>query len=115
MKRLTAPNDRFQISIQRIWHSPAVQLDEEVITCIQSAANRVVGEAGFMDTISLAGHDSALTALRVPTAMIFVPSKDGVSHAPEEFTSEEECGIGVQVLLETALEYDSVLRSRHES
>ncbi|KAF4965249.1 hypothetical protein FSARC_6928 [Fusarium sarcochroum] len=115
MKQLTVLNDRIQTSIERIWHSPAVQLDDEVLTCIRSAANSVVGQDGFMDTISLAGHDSALTVLRVPTAMIFVPSKDGVSHAPEEFTSEEECRIGVQVLLETVLEYDSMLRSRHES
>src|SRR5579859_2983038 len=33
---------------------------------------------------------SAETSLRVPTAMIFVPSKDGISHNPNEYTSEEE-------------------------
>jgi acetylornithine deacetylase/succinyl-diaminopimelate desuccinylase-like protein len=28
--------------------------------------------------------------MRVPTAMIFVPSKDGISHNPNEYTSKEE-------------------------
>lgn len=87
---LTEHNDSLQTTIERIWHSPAVQLDDTVVSCIRHAANRVVGSDGFMDMISYAGHDSALTALRVPTAMIFVPSKDGISHAPDEFTSEEQ-------------------------
>lgn len=90
IKRLTVLNDKLQTSVERIWHSPAVQLDETVVSCVRKAAGSVVGQDGAMDMISLAGHDSALTALRVPTAMIFVPSKDGISHSPEEFTSEEE-------------------------
>ena len=34
--------------------------------------------------------NSAETSMRVPTAMIFVPSKDGISHNPNEYTSKEE-------------------------
>lgn len=90
MEGTTLVNDKLEMNIERIWHSPAVQLDETVVSCIKEAASTVVGSNGAMDMISLAGHDSALTALRVPTAMIFVPSKDGISHSPEEFTSEEE-------------------------
>lgn len=40
--------------------------------------------------ISYAGHESAETAHVVPTAMIFVPSRSGISHNPAEFTSEED-------------------------
>ncbi|MCI2106640.1 MAG: M20 family metallo-hydrolase [Intestinimonas sp.] len=36
-----------------------------------------------------AGHDSLLMASRVPTAMLFVPSRDGISHCPEEWS---DCG-----------------------
>jgi hydantoinase/carbamoylase family amidase len=89
-KNLTMCNNKLQTQIEKIWHSPAVQLDKTVLSCIRKAADNVVGTTETMDMISLAGHDSALTALRVPTAMIFVPSKDGISHSPEEFTSEEE-------------------------
>ena len=47
-----------------------------------------------------AGHDSQILAKRVPTAMLFVPSQDGKSHRPDEFTPIEQIVPGVQVLAE---------------
>jgi allantoate deiminase len=48
-----------------------------------------------------AGHDSEILAPRVPTAMLFVPSKDGKSHTPEEYTPVEWAVPGVRVLAGT--------------
>jgi allantoate deiminase len=45
-----------------------------------------------------AGHDSQLMATRVPTAMVFVPSVEGRSHTPAEYTSPEDCVRGASVL-----------------
>jgi allantoate deiminase len=45
-----------------------------------------------------AGHDSEILAPRVPTAMLFVPSRGGKSHTPEEFTPVEQIVPGVQAL-----------------
>ena len=45
-----------------------------------------------------AGHDSQLMATRVPTAMLFVPSVEGRSHTPAEYTSPEDCVRGASVL-----------------
>ncbi len=45
-----------------------------------------------------AGHDAQLFAPICPTAMIFVPSKGGISHSPEEYTSPEQLSDGVSVL-----------------
>ena len=45
-----------------------------------------------------AGHDSQIFAPKVPTAMLFVPSRDGKSHRPDEFTPIEQIVPGVQVL-----------------
>jgi allantoate deiminase len=45
-----------------------------------------------------AGHDSEILAPRVPTAMLFVPSRGGKSHTPEEFTPVEQVVPGVQAL-----------------
>jgi N-carbamoyl-L-amino-acid hydrolase len=81
---------KIQINTTRIWRSPAAKMNDFAVSCARRAAERIVGEENVMDTTSLAGHDSALTSTRVPTSMIFVPSKDGISHAPEEFTSEEQ-------------------------
>jgi allantoate deiminase len=48
-----------------------------------------------------AGHDSEILAPRFPTAMLFVPSKDGKSHTPEEYTPVEWAVPGVQALAGT--------------
>lgn len=45
-----------------------------------------------------AGHDSQILARHVPTAMLFVPSRDGRSHCPEEFTPVEQIVPGLRVL-----------------
>lgn len=48
-----------------------------------------------------AGHDAKEVAKKVSSGLIFVPSKDGLSHVPEEFTNFEYIQDGVNVLLET--------------
>ncbi|WP_246187851.1 Zn-dependent hydrolase [Paenibacillus tengchongensis] len=54
--------------------------------------------------VSGAGHDAQLFAPRCPAAMIFVPSRGGISHAPEEYSSPEELAAGLNLL--TALLYE---------
>jgi N-carbamoyl-L-amino-acid hydrolase len=44
--------------------------------------------------------------------MIFVPSRDGISHNEAEFTSKEQCAAGAQVLLQAVLAYDQGLAER---
>ncbi|WP_035154296.1 allantoate deiminase [Cohnella thermotolerans] len=48
--------------------------------------------------VSGAGHDAQLLAAVCPTAMIFVPSKAGISHSPHEFTEPRMLADGVSVL-----------------
>jgi len=48
-----------------------------------------------------AGHDSQTMASRIPTSMIFVPSVDGRSHTPDEFSTLEDCVRGASVLATT--------------
>lgn len=71
---------------------------------IQNAVEKAAKESGFR-TIRMpsgAGHDAQLLAQHgVPTGMIFVPSKDGVSHSPREWTEWEDCARGVEVLYQT--------------
>lgn len=52
----------------------------------------------WLDMPSGAGHDSMNMATLCPTGMIFVPSKDGISHNPEEYTSMEQLMEGAEVL-----------------
>ncbi|NNF19175.1 MAG: hydantoinase/carbamoylase family amidase, partial [Flavobacteriaceae bacterium] len=53
-----------------------------------------------------AGHDAQDMALLAPTGMIFVPSKDGISHSPKEFTTARDMANGANVLLHTLLTLD---------
>jgi len=50
-----------------------------------------------------AGHDAQMFAPNCPTAMIFVPSKDGVSHNVREYTAPAEIAAGANVLLQVML------------
>lgn len=47
-----------------------------------------------------AGHDVQSMASITPSGLIFVPSRGGISHAPEEFTSWEDCAKGANVLMQ---------------
>ncbi|KAI5866035.1 amidase [Durotheca rogersii] len=100
--------------------SKATVFDDECVGAVRSAAEAVVGgqgageESGLVRELSSgAGHDSVYTNRRCPTAMIFVPSRAGVSHHPEEYTSPEGCTTGASVLLQSVLRYDR-LRARRE-
>lgn len=56
-----------------------------------------------------AGHDAQEMALIAPVGMIFVPSKGGISHSPEEFTPARDMANGANVLLHTLLTLDREL------
>jgi beta-ureidopropionase / N-carbamoyl-L-amino-acid hydrolase len=94
----------------RIWASPPVNFSPELIDCVRVA----VETAGFSsrDIVSGAGHDSVYIARVAPTTMIFVPSRGGISHNEAEWTSQEHCAAGAQILLNAVLEYDRRLGER---
>jgi N-carbamoyl-L-amino-acid hydrolase len=54
-----------------------------------------------------AGHDAQEIAELGPVGMIFVPSRDGISHSPREFTRPEEVTNGTNVLLQSLLKLDT--------
>ncbi|KAI0150168.1 N-carbamoyl-L-amino acid hydrolase [Xylariaceae sp. FL1272] len=89
-----------------VFHEDCVRLVRESAACVTGS------NTAFRDIVSGAGHDSVYASLRCPTAMIFVPSKDGISHNPVEYTSPEECAIGADVLLQSVLRYDHLRATR---
>ena len=78
--------------------SPAVTFHKDCIAVVKSAAEEVVQDLAataqdgqmWKNMISGAGHDSCYTNQRCPTSMIFVPTKEGISHNPQEFCSPED-------------------------
>ena len=58
------------------------------------------------EMVSGAGHDAAFIALVAPAAMLFVPSRDGLSHTAEEWTDAAQLARGTQVLFDAVLAAD---------
>lgn len=81
--------------------------DKDIQARIADAANSLGLTHRQMQ--SGAGHDAQDMALIAPTGMIFVPSKGGISHSPDEFTSAEDMANGANVLLHTLLLLDKNL------
>ena len=69
---------------------------------MQSLVEEAADQAGLGHTRlpSGAGHDAQAIATITKMAMLFVPSTDGISHAPAEYSTPQECANGAQVLLE---------------
>jgi allantoate deiminase len=82
------------------WHTtldlPPCPSDPATVRLLQESARDLGIPAMLMH--SGAGHDSQVMASRSKIAMIFVQSKDGRSHTPEEFTSIEHAVMGINVL-----------------
>ena len=78
---------------------------------IQSTIEQASTTAGFRSTRlpSGAGHDGVFVARLAPMGMIFVPCREGRSHAPEEWADPADCANGARVLAETLILLDKSL------
>jgi N-carbamoyl-L-amino-acid hydrolase len=95
------------VGVRKINDSATVRFDPECIAAVRGAAE-ALGYA-HRDIISGAGHDAVHLSRVTPSAMIFVPCKDGLSHNEAESCTREDCAAGAQVLLEAALTLDARL------
>ena len=86
-------------SVETILDIPPVPLADAVKDAIL-AATKELGCA-YMRLPAMAGHDAQVIGRVAPAGMIFVPSKDGRSHSPLEFTADDEIERGANVLLLT--------------
>ncbi|SCU98139.1 LAMI_0F13212g1_1 [Lachancea mirantina] len=92
--------------------SPAVKFNQICIECVSRSALAQFPENKVRQIWSGAGHDSCQTAPHVPTSMIFIPSKDGLSHNYYEYSSPEEVENGFKVLLQAIINYDNFRASQ---
>lgn len=88
--------------LQEIWYAAPTPFHDECIAAVRRAAR----ELGLphRDMVSGAGHDAKYLAHICPTAMIFIPCKDGISHNEIEAASPEDIAAGCNVLLRAMLE-----------
>ena len=109
------PDKMVDYSVRVDSTSTAVNFHDDCIESVRAGAEDLFGSDVDELTrriVSGAGHDSVYTSKVCPTSMIFVPSRDGISHNPREYTSPEDCEIGAQVLLNAVLRYDKLRAAR---
>lgn len=101
--------DRVTITITRFENTESVQIKPTMQNLVEQAAN--LTGLSHKRLPSGAGHDAQAMANITDTAMIFVPSVNGISHAPEEYSNPEDCANGTQVLLNLLMLADERLRT----
>ncbi len=84
------------VDFQVVSSTPPTPLDPNLRGFLVGLA-RELG-LNFLEMPSGAGHDAAWLARRFPAGMIFVPSRDGRSHSPLEYTPPEQIVPGVALL-----------------
>jgi len=109
--RLQAAEQRLSAFLRNVAAAEGVRIDSEQLVRFQP----VSFDAGLVDAIeasarrlglshrrmtSGAGHDAQMIARLCPTAMIFVPSRGGISHNPREHTDDAQLIQGAEVLLD---------------
>jgi allantoate deiminase len=91
-----ASEEQLELDVAVTHRKPPTPLDPDLQALLESSAAEEGATARRMP--SGAGHDAMVLAKHVPAAMLFVPSRAGVSHSPDEFTSPEHCEVGARVL-----------------
>jgi allantoate deiminase len=76
---------------------PPTPMDDRIVAALE-AATQATGEP-YMRMHSGAAHDTMCVADRVPTAMVFVPCKDGISHHPAEDANPADAALAAEIIL----------------
>lgn len=86
------------------WKRDTVYWDKDLVRFVQES----VDELGISNQKinSGAGHDAQFVSYVLPTTMIFVQSKDGLSHCEPEYSAPEHCTEGASVMLNAVLKAD---------
>lgn len=91
-----------QISTEPLARFEPVVFDAALVDAIEKAAAR--RGFSYRRMTSGAGHDAQMIARIAPAAMIFVPSRGGISHNPREHTDDSQLVDGARLLLDVVLD-----------
>jgi hydantoinase/carbamoylase family amidase len=81
---------------------PSAALDPGVTAAVEKSVQAT--GTPWRRMMSGAAHDTMCIASHVPSAMLFVPCRDGISHSPSEYASPADAALGVEVLLNAVIE-----------
>ena len=112
--------EKIQAEVQEIEKSTGTKFDFKQVSDSQPALTdgrfrQIIDEQaqqlGFTTKLlpSGAGHDAQEIADLCPIGMVFIPSRDGISHSPREFSNAEDIANGANVLLHTLVKLDTTI------
>ena len=101
-----AHSEGVAISTRYLARFEPVEFHPQVVELISTIAKTHTQAVVHMP--SGAGHDAQMFARVCPSAMIFVPSVEGISHNPSEFTSQEDITLGSNILLQVLLQLAAI-------
>ena len=88
---------KVEIALDAIWRKEPTVFNPKLVDAVESAT-KALGYSHRRIT-SGAGHDACNLANVVPSAMIFVPCKDGISHSPLEAASPADAALAAEIIL----------------
>ena len=91
-----AEEEGLALEVSELYRLEPAELDAGLVDVVELAAD--LEGASTLRMPSGAGHDAMMIAPQRPSAMVFVPSRRGISHSPQEHTSPEHCELGARVL-----------------
>ncbi len=91
-----------EVEVKEFWYFAPTPFDQTCVDAVRRAA--AAQNYPAMDIISGAGHDAVYMQRVAPTAMVFVPCADGISHNEVEDAKPEDLTMGCTVLLNAILE-----------
>jgi hydantoinase/carbamoylase family amidase len=100
--RAAAAGRGCSVTDEEVWRVAPRRFDAGLVEAARAVCAAVGGRE--LPLVSGALHDAAEVALRVPAAMLFCPSRGGVSHAPDEATDEADLCVAVEVFGRLAVE-----------
>jgi hydantoinase/carbamoylase family amidase len=97
-----AAEENLEFDLQPTFSLEPLELDPELVDAVERAARTKGASAKRLP--SGAGHDAMLVGRHVPAAMIFVPSRGGISHSRDEYSHPSHVEVGMGVLAATLRE-----------
>lgn len=91
-------------NVEKAWSRDTVYWDKQLVDYVKEAAEETGVSHQFIH--SGAGHDAQFASYMIPSTMIFVQSKDGLSHCEPEYSSAEQCTAGATVMMNAVLKAD---------
>lgn len=93
------------LQLRQFLNQDATKMDARLVAAVEDICKK----SGVLckRMYSGAGHDAINTARIMPAGLFFIPSRDGISHSPQEYSSPDSIEQGINVLVELVKSIDS--------